>query len=312
MLKPFNTFYVIYFFDHGVGHKEPAQGFWDFISAWNFLHIESLNGIISLAFVSLIVLIYFSGVVRLFNRSNQISKMRVSLISLALFLLIFVLEGPIDYYAEEMFFIHMIQHLTLMIVIAPILLTVNAMPFFIWGTPKFLRSFIAKPFAGNSSTKRVLSLVTRPRYSLILYIANLYFWHIPYFYNLTLYQDTFHFINHLAYVIMAILLWWPIIGPAPVRSKLTIPQRIVYLLVAVTPSALLAAFITLAGTTLYDYNSTPLHWNVMSHVEDQTWGGLIMWLPGNFLFLGVLTGLFFAWSKQEERSALPRPKKEGE
>ena len=135
LLKPFNTFYVNYFFDHGAGHKEPAQGFWDFISAWNFLHIESLNGIISLIFVSQIVLIYFSGVVRLFNRSDKISKMRVSLISLALFLLIFVLEGPIDYYAEEMFFIHMIQHLTLMIVIAPILLTVNAMPFFIWGTP---------------------------------------------------------------------------------------------------------------------------------------------------------------------------------
>ena len=86
---------------------------------------------------------------------------------------------------------------------------------------------------------------------------------------------------------MALLLWWPIIGPAPVRSNLSTPQKIVYLLLAVTPSAALAAFITLSGDSLYAYESTPLHWNMLSHVEDQTWGGLIMWLPGNFLFLGV-------------------------
>ena len=108
------------------------------------------------------------------------------------------------------------------------------------------------------------------------------------------------------FVFMALLLWWPIIGPAPVRSNLSNPQKIVYLLLAVTPSAALAAFITLSGDSLYAYESTPLHWNMLSHVEDQTWGGLIMWLPGNFLFLGVLTTLFFRWAKEEEGSALPR------
>ena len=223
-----------------------------------------------------------------------------------MFLLVFVLEGPIDYFAEEMFFIHMIQHLTLMVVIAPLLLSANAMPVFIWGTPKPIRGIISKPFAGESKLKKVLSVITKPRYSLILYIVNLYIWHIPFFYNLTLKYDIFHFINHAMFVFMALLLWWPIIGPAPVRSNLSNPQKIVYLLLAVTPSAALAAFITLSGDSLYAYESTPLHWNMLSHVEDQTWGGLIMWLPGNFLFLGVLTTLFFRWAKEEEGSALPR------
>ena len=228
------------------------------------------------------------------------------MISIALFLLILVLEGPIDFYAEEMFFIHMIQHLTLMVIIAPLLLSANAMPIFIWGTPKKMRSVLSKPFAGNSFSKKILTIITRPRYSLLLYVLNLYLWHIPFFYNLTLSSDTFHFINHALFVFMALLLWWPIIGPAPVRTNLTIPQKIVYVLVAVTPSAALAAFITLSGDPIYNYESTPLHWNMLSHKEDQTWGGLIMWLPGNFLFFGVLTTLFFKWSKQEESSALPK------
>ena len=108
------------------------------------------------------------------------------MISIALFLLILVLEGPIDFYAEEMFFIHMIQHLTLMVIIAPLLLSANAMPIFIWGTPKKIRSVLSKPFAGNSFSKKILTIITRPRYSLLLYVLNLYLWHIPFFYNLTL------------------------------------------------------------------------------------------------------------------------------
>ena len=305
MNKFFNLFNNISFANHGSGHSEPAEGFLDFIVAWNFLHINSINGIISLFFVSSIVFIYVSGVIRL-SKTNFISPFKVTLISIALFLLILVLEGPIDFYAKEMFFIHMIQHLTLMVIIAPLLLSANAMPIFIWGTPKKMRSALSKPFAGNSFSKKILTIITRPRYSLLLYVLNLYLWHIPFFYNLTLSSDTFHFINHAFFVFMALLLWWPIIGPAPVRTNLTIPQKIVYVLVAVTPSAALAAFITLSGDPIYNYESTPLHWNMLSHKEDQTWGGLIMWLPGNFLFFGVLTTLFFKWSKQEESSALPK------
>ena len=305
MNKFFNLFNNISFANHGSGHSEPAEGFLDFIVAWNFLHINSINGIISLFFVSSIVFIYVSGVIRL-SKTNFISPFKVTLISIALFLLILILEGPIDFYAKEMFFIHMIQHLTLMVIIAPLLLSANAMPIFIWGTPKKMRSALSKPFAGNSFSKKILTIITRPRYSLLLYVLNLYLWHIPFFYNLTLSSDTFHFINHAFFVFMALLLWWPIIGPAPVRTNLTIPQKIVYVLVAVTPSAALAAFITLSGDPIYNYESTPLHWNMLSHKEDQTWGGLIMWLPGNFLFFGVLTTLFFKWSKQEESSALPK------
>ena len=304
----FNAIDLVYsssVFNHGSDHAEPANNFIDFITSWNFLHINNINGVVSLCFVGIIVLIYFSGIIKLYKKAF-FSKTKLFSLTTAVILLVFVLEGPIDYFAEEMFFIHMIQHLSLMVVIAPLLLLSNAMPVFIWGTPKLIRVLISKPLAGKSKLKLFLSIITKPKYSLVLYIVNLYFWHIPYFYNLTLEYDAFHFINHLLFVFMALLLWWPIIGPAPVRTNLSLPQRILYLLIAVTPSAALAAFITLSDGPLYAYEATPLHWNMLSHSEDQTWGGLIMWLPGNFLFLGVLTGLFFKWANQEESSALPK------
>ena len=148
-------------------------------------------------------------------------------------------------------------------------------------------------FSGNSLLKRSITKITKPKYSLSLYIIILYFWHIPFFYNAALQNNGIHYLNHLLFFFASIIYWWPIIGPSPVKSSLSVVQKIIYVLIAITPSAALAAFITFSPTALYDYTSTPLHWNIVSHVEDQRWGGIIMWLPGNFLFFGFLIGLFF-------------------
>ena len=106
----------------------------------------------------------------------------------------------------------------------------------------------------------------------------------------------------------AVLFWWPIIGPAPVRSKLSYPQRLLYLMAAVTPSAVLASIITLSRSVIYEeYIGTPDHWN-MTALEDQTMAGLILWLPGNALYLAGLTAVFFTWASQESKRAITASK----
>ena len=61
-------FFSLNYFNHGSDHPETAENFLDFITSWNFLHLENVNGFISLAFVSLIVLVYLTGVVRLIKK----------------------------------------------------------------------------------------------------------------------------------------------------------------------------------------------------------------------------------------------------
>ena len=91
-----------------------------------------------------------------------------------------------------------------------------------------------------------------------------------------------------------ILFWWPILGITFGSKKISIPLRIVYLLLAVTPTAVVAAFITLSDSLLYGEDIRRL-FNI-SAMDDQQLGGLIMWIPGNFIFLTTLTVLFFKWS----------------
>jgi putative membrane protein len=68
----------------------------------------------------------------------------------------------------------------------------------------------------------------------------------------------------------------------------------------------MAAIITLSKSVIYDfYLDSPGHlgWNP---VEDQSTGGLIMWIPGNLMYLATMTVLFFRWFADEEKKSRRR------
>jgi len=59
--------------------------------------------------------------------------------------------------------------------------------------------------------------------------------------------------------------------------------------------------ITYADTLLYPaYAAAPRVWG-LSPLQDQRLGGLIMWIPGGFIFVGVLSVVFFKWAAAAER-----------
>ena len=65
----------------------------------------------------------------------------------------------------------------------------------------------------------------------------------------------------------------------------------VYLLLAVTPTAVVATFITLADGVIYGENIPRLFG--IEAIEDQKIGGLIAWLPGNAIFFGHISRTIF-------------------
>ena len=110
-----------------------------------------------------------------------------------------------------------------------------------------------------------------------------------------------HNFEHLSFFISGILFWWPVIGLSIGAKKISIPMRIVYLLLAVTPTAVVAAFITLSDSVIYG-DDIPRLLNI-SAIEDQKIGGLIMWIPGNTIFIATLTVLFFKWSYKQSKES---------
>ena len=272
------------------------NSFGEFALAWDF---SSPPAVLFLLLTSA----YTIGAMRLATRSDKDGRFwyKFTASVLGLVLLATALAGPLDYYSGDLFAAHMSQHIVIAMFAAPLLLLARPMPAYIWALPRLLRVGVGTALTNSGVIIKVMRILTRPSVALPLFIGTLYAWHIPAAYNQSLEDEWLHLFMHFTMFTTAVLFWWPIIGPPPIRTKLTHPQRIVYLLLAVTPTAVLAAIITLSKSVLFDfYLDSPGHFS-WSPTEDQRTGGLLMWIPGNFVYLTTVTILFFRWFKEEEQ-----------
>src|SRR5690606_15674955 len=64
-----------------------------------------------------------------------------------LFFIALALLSPIDALGQQLFFMHMIQHLLLIMIAPPLLLVANPMPFVLWGLPDGLRRRVGGLFS---------------------------------------------------------------------------------------------------------------------------------------------------------------------
>lgn len=251
---------------------------------------------------------YLFGLYRLNSRAGAsdatpISAWRVILTLLGFAALTFSLIGPAEALADDLFFVHMIQHLSLTLVAAPLLLAASPIAAYLWSLPANMRHTVAGSLSRHGMIGRVIQKLTFPKIAITVYILTLYVWHLPVMYGAAIDNEALHYVEHLMFFGAAVLFWWPIAGPAPIRSPLSYPQRLLYLMLAFTPTAALGAGLTLIGTVLYEhYETTPMHWGLEAG-EDQNIGGLIMWVPGSFILVGAATVLFFKWYESESRNS---------
>ncbi len=270
------------------------DSFADFITSWDFYSPLSVLLLIAAGG-------YTIGLVRLQRRSDgqAVSRKRVAYAVAGLALSAFALTGPLDAYAGRAFMVHMTQHLVLTMAAAPLLLAASPVAAYMWALPEQIRLGVGQSLSRQGLLRKVAAFFVKPPVALLVFVLTFYVWHMPVAYEAALNNSAVHFIQHVTMFGSSIAFWWPIIGPAPLRSELSYPQRMLYMLLVVTPKALLGAVLTFAGHPLYEhYIAAPDLWGV-SDAEDQTISGLLMWLPGNAVFLGALTVLFFKWYKKE-------------
>ena len=275
---------------------EVANSIGDFISAWT----PSGPQFIIVAFLAITYLI---GMIRLQIRSAwqaiPIRKMLYAIGGYAI--LLFAVAGPPEVFSEDMFFAHMTQHILIAMAASVLLLAASPMAAYLWAMPETVRAGLAPSLGKHGWLRGINATLTNPRFALPVFILTLWGWHVPEAYALAIENGFVHLVMHLSMFTTSILFWWPIIGPPPIRSQLTYPQRILYLVLVVTPTAVLAAIITLSNTVIYtSYLDTPHHFT-LTPAEDQRIGGLLMWIPGNVVYLATLTTLFLRWFSQEDR-----------
>jgi putative membrane protein len=219
------------------------------------------------------------------------------------------LMSPIDVLSNQYFYMHMIQHLLLVMIAPPLLLIGNPMPIMLWGLPGGLRREIGRWLRPGSGFRRAVRTLTTPGLVWLYFVAVLVGWHDPRAYNLTLESDLAHDLEHLSFFGTAVLFWWHVIGAGPrIHRRLSRGVRIGYTLSVVPPNALTGITIAFASEPIYAYYTTVPRLGAMTVLEDQMLGGVIMWIPGSMMYIiAALILLAQIVRTEEEKEPLPEP-----
>src|SRR5260221_680109 len=110
-------------------------------------------------------------------------------------------------------------------------------------------------------------------------------WHLPAPYELTLHSDAWHEVEHICFLLSALLFWWPVVQPWPSRPQWPRWTMIPYLLLADIQNTALSAFLSFSDRVLYPtYESVP-HFAGMTALNDHNIAGAIMLVPGSIAYL---------------------------
>ncbi|MGI8854437.1 MAG: cytochrome c oxidase assembly protein, partial [Thermomicrobiales bacterium] len=204
-----------------------------------------------------------------------------------LFVIFIALQSPIDKYADNAFWVHMIQHLLLILAAPPLLLL---------GTPA---AFIA-PLGKRPALLSVARVLVHPGVAWLVSTGVFLVWHIPSLYNAAVIDVKVHALEHLSFLLTAILFWWPVFSPSLLLPRLSRANQVMYLALSCQPNVVLGAVLVFAPHAFYGVYAGALRLGSITPLADQQIGGAIMWVPGNMVYLAIMSKLFFDWFNEKD------------
>jgi len=212
------------------------------------------------------------------------------------------LVGPIDALQSELFAVHMTQHMLIMMV-APILLLLGApFPIALWGLPRRPRLAVGRSLRRDSRFRRLLEPATAPWLMFAAFTFTVWLWHMPAAYDAVQTTRWVHDAEHLSFFLTALAYWWCVMAALPrLHGALGYGLRFALILVGFVQHKVLSIMIAMASAPIYaHYAGGSERWGLTA-LEDQMWGGVIMWIPGGLLYVLIAVILIARYMEHEER-----------
>jgi putative membrane protein len=210
------------------------------------------------------------------------------------------LLSPIGTFDSLFFFMHMTQHVLLIMVAAPLIWLGAPMVPTIWAFDRGTRLRLGQLFHASNPIHRLFHFLTRAGVALALYVLVLFVWHFPPLYDAAQGRNWIHDLEHFMFFGSALLFWWPVIHPSGGRRRLGYGAGILYIFPAKIAGFVLGAALTLSSEPFYTtFLNSPSLWG-LSPLGDQQLGGLIMWVAGGLLYIVPLLILVLMMMREDE------------
>ena len=206
------------------------------------------------------------------------------------------LLSGIERYDTTLFSVHMVQHLLLMLVAAPLLaLSAPITQLLRVASPAWRRRVVELLHSG------ALSALAHPVVAWVTFTFVLWISHFSPLFDAALENPLIHDAEHALFLAAGLLFWWPVVAADPAPRRLGYPVRALYLLLQMPPSSFLGMLITFANGPLYPHYATLASPYGIDALADQQAAGGIMWLAGDVVFIVAILLVVAAWMRNEER-----------
>jgi putative membrane protein len=230
---------------------------------------------------------------------NPVPRRRTVFFLGGLLTIAIALQSGIERYDTTLFSIHMVQH---------ILLTLVAAPLIALGAPVTLLLRVATPAVRRRWIlpvlhSRVLRILSFPVVAWIALAAVMWGTHFSGLFDVALENRSVHDLEHLLYLTAGFLFWWPAVGLDPSPWRMNHPVRALYVFLQMPQNTFLAVIILNAGAPLYHHYATLARPWGPTPLLDQQYAAGIMWLSGDMLFIAAMAAIMAGWMRHEERQA---------
>ncbi|HJP66519.1 MAG TPA: cytochrome c oxidase assembly protein [Actinomycetota bacterium] len=200
---------------------------------------------------------------------------------------------PLDTAAGHSLTAHMVQHVLLLAVAAPLLAAGAPLPTALWALPVSSRE------SALAGWRRLVR--SRHRHwgtwavaALVAQSLAMWGWHAPPLYEAALREPALHALEHASYLVTAAAFWWSVgLGAGRPRGA-----SVLLVFAAALPGSALGAAMTLAGAPWYA---------AYPSLADQQQAGVVMWAFSGLAYVLVAAVVFGAWLSGAERDTPGRP-----
>ena len=278
---------------HGPAPTEPPT-LENLLLGWTFEPLPTLGILAALA--------WWTWAVRRVDAAhpaNPVARRRTAAFVGGMAALAVALLSGIDRYDTTLFSIHMVQHVLLMLVAAPLIALAAPVTLMLRvSSPATRRRWILPVLHA-----RITRFLAFPVVAWVLFAAVLWVSHFSPLFDAALEDPLIHDLEHALYLGTALLFWWPAVALDPAPWRMSHPVRALYVLLQMTQNTFLSVVILNAQTVLYPHYATVERAWGPTPLEDQQIAAAFMWVVGDLLFLTAGFAILVGWARAEGRAA---------
>jgi putative membrane protein len=257
---------------------------------WEFHWVEFLATFLALA--------WYGHGFQILPQSERPPAWRITCFVVGILSFYIVLQTRIDYYAQHLFFAHRWTHFVLHHAGAFLIAMGMGGPVLVAGMPGFLRPLVtARP------VRAVLDVLQHPAIAPVLFVGLLYLWLIPSIHTRVMLDENLYMLMNWTMAINGVMFWSLVLDSrTKPPARLSHLMRALMILLIELPQMVLGAILSLSMTDFYPVYNICGRVLDMTPLNDQHYGGLIIWLPGTLTSFAAMIVVLVTMRLNEEKA----------